>query len=143
MILKKVLGLTALVFLSFSSNATALDFQPGEYQITSSMQMPGMAPGTIPPQTVSQCMTRQDPIPKDEAASGNCRIKNMKQSGNTVSWEMECNQQGATMTSEGQVTYAGTSFEGQISMNMGPQAGNMSVITSIAGKRIGDCGQAQ
>lgn len=139
MVFKSILGLTAIVLFSSSTTALALDFNPGNYTVTSSVQMPGMPEGTIPPQTMTQCVTEKDPIPKNDASVQGCDITNIEQKNNTVSWEMECQQQGTTMKSQGHVTYAGDSFNGSVTMNMGPQAGNMTVITTMTGKRVGDC----
>ena len=52
---------------------------------------------------------------------------------------MECSQQGQEMTSTGEMTYHGDRFEGTIKNVMGPQAGNMTIVTTITGKRVGDC----
>lgn len=139
MIKKIAFGFVACIVFSFSTSAHALDFNPGEYEIESSVQMPGMPAGTIPSQTMVQCMTKQDPVPKNDVSSQECEIKNMKQSKNTVTWDMECLQQGNKITSQGQMTYSGDSFDGTITMNMGPQSGGMTVTTTITGKRVGAC----
>ena len=136
-------GLGACVVFLFSTSALALDLNPGKYSITSTVQMPGMPAGAIPPQTISQCITEQDPIPRNDASNQDCKIKNMKETNNTVTWEMECLQQGTKITSQGRMTYAGDSFEGNITMNMGAQAGNMTIITTITGVRLGDCTGSQ
>lgn len=140
---KNVFCLGACVLFLFSTSAFALNLNPGKYAITSTVQMPGMPAGAIPPQTVTQCITEQDPIPQNDASSQDCEIKNMRQTDNTVTWEMECVQQGTKMTSQGKMTYAGDSFEGSITMNMGPQSGNMAVVTTITGQRLGDCQSSQ
>lgn len=139
--LKKIMlsFLGICILFLFSTVVWALDFNPGKYEITSTVEMLGMPAGTIPPQTIAQCLTQQDPIPNSDASNQECEIKNMKQTDNTVSWEMECVQEGRKMTSQGQMTYNGDRFEGTITMNMGPQAGNMAIATTITGNRIGDC----
>jgi len=118
--------------------AWALDFEPGQYEITSKIDMPGM-PATIPPQTIIQCMTDQDPVPNSNLENQDCKITNMKQTKTTVSWELECVQQGQKMTSTGQMTYKGDAFEGTIQTNLGPNAGNMVMTTVITGKRLSNC----
>lgn len=125
------------VFL-FSNISFAFDFNPGEYRITSKVEMPGM-PGGMPPQTFTQCISEQDPIPQTKSAGQDCEIHNMEQNGNAVTWDMECNQQGQKITSRGEMIYKGDSFEGTITTKMGPQAGNMIITTEITGERTGNC----
>ncbi len=97
-------------------------------------------PGNVPPQTIAQCMTKQDPVPKNQASGGQaCKIKDMTRTGSTVTWTMECDQGGQQMESKGQMTYKGDSFEGIVKTIMGPQAGNMIITTIITGNRAGDC----
>ena len=117
-------------------NAAALDLEDGLYEMTSKVDMPGMA---IPPTTVTQCLTKEEPVPDKAADEGNCEILDRTTDGNTVSWTMECSQQGQEMTSTGEMTYHGDRFEGTIKTVMGPQAGNMTIVTTITGKRVGDC----
>jgi len=126
-----------LVLYSFP--AWSLDFDPGLYEITSTVSMPGMQGASIPPQTVTQCMTKQDPVPNKSSTGQRCEIKDMEQNGNTITWSMECDQQGQIITSEGKMVYHGNSFEGTIATNMGTQAGNMTMTTKISGKRISGC----
>ena len=122
----------------FSMNSFALDFNPGEYQITSKVKMPGM-PGGMPPQTITECVSEQDTIPKADSSDQGCEIHNMEQNGNVITWEMECNQEGQKITSQGKMIYSGDSFEGTITTKMGPQAGNMVITTEITGERTGSC----
>lgn len=120
------------------STSWAFDFVPGLYEITSKVEMPEM-PSSIPPQKTTQCMTKQDSLPTKNVASQDCKVTDLVTKGNTVSWKMECNQQGQKMKSTGQITYNGESFAGTIKSDLGPQAGNMIITTVISGKRIGDC----
>ena len=122
-----------VVFL-FSMNSFALDFNPGEYQITTKVKMPG-----IPAQITTECVSEQDLIPKSDSSGQDCEIHNMEQKGNVITWEMECNQEGQKMTSQGEMIYSGDSFKGTITVKMGPQAGNMVMTTEISGKRTGSC----
>jgi Protein of unknown function (DUF3617) len=128
----------AMSYPLFAIPSLALDFQPVKYEITSKVEMPGM-PGTIPPQTITQCIAEQDPLPNQNPENQECKIVDMKQTDNTITWKMECDQRGQKITSTGSMTYKGDSFEGTILTNMGPQAGNMTMTTIITGKRLSDC----
>ncbi len=136
--LKKTALISLMMFFILNTISFALDFNPGQYEITSQVEMPGM-PSPIPPQTMTHCLTEQDPVPNQGAANQDCNITDLVTQGNTISWKMECSQQGQKMESTGQMTYKGDSFEGTILTNMGTQAGNMTITTIISGKRISDC----
>ena len=133
--------ISAVLFVTlFGLAATpvwALDFKPGKYQITSKAEMPGM-PMQMPPQTFTQCMTKQDPVPVQQDQGG-CTIKDQKIKGNTVSWVMECNQQGHVTTGTGKMEYSGTSFDGIFEFTVASPSGNMTMTTTTHGERIGDC----
>ncbi len=138
--LKKITVICLQMFTMFLlvSLSWALDFVPGQYEITAKVEMPGM-PSSPPPQTTTQCMTRQNPVATQSAASQDCQVTELVTRGNTVSWKMECNQHGQKMKSSGQMTYNGERFKGTIKTDLGPQAGNMTMLTVLNGKRIGDC----
>ncbi len=117
----------------------ASEFNPGQYEITSSVEMPGMPAGSIPDKTMVQCMTEQDPIPKIGDSGQDCKVKNIKKSGNTMTWEMECVQMGQKMVSQGQLTFSKDKFKGNSTIQMGPEAGNRAVVIQISGIRLGEC----
>lgn len=138
--MKNYVIMTALVSACFcitASPAWSFDFKPGTYKITSKTEMTGV-PMQMPPVTFEQCMTKNEPIP-EQSGSGTCRITNRKIKGNTISWSMECKQQGQTTTGTGKMIYKGNGFEGTFSMSLGAQAGNMTVKTQTTGERIGPC----
>lgn len=136
--LKKTALISLIMFFFINTISFALDFNPGQYEITSKVEMPGM-PSPMPPQTMTHCLTEQDPVPNQDASNQDCNITDLVTKGNTISWKMECSQQGQKMESNGQMTYDGDSFEGIIKTKMGSQGGNMTITTIISGKRIGDC----
>ena len=96
-------------------------------------------PGGTPPQTMTQCLNEQNPVPDSSAGAQGCKITDMKTTGDTVTYTMECNQQGTQTKSTGKITYKGDSFEGTSETNMGPAAGGMTVTTVVKGKRIDKC----
>ena len=141
--IKRILAVSSILFclvfgLTSSEGADSLDLEDGKYEITYRSEMQGM-PIPMPPITLTQCLTQQDPVPNQSAGSQECTIKDMKTKGNTVSWTMECVQQGSLMRATGRMTYNGNNFEGETRMKMGPEAGNQELITRIQGKRIGPC----
>ncbi len=135
--IKKIIPIVFLSFIIFSPfSANCMDFKPGKYEITSKIEMPGMS---MPAQTVTQCLTQEKPVPDKSMGDQGCEILDMQEDGNTLTWTMECNQQGQKVTTTGKMTYSEDSFAGVMTMEMGPQAGNMTIKTQITGKRIGSC----
>ena len=135
---KKICTLFVLGLLIAVLPAWGLDLKPGKYEITAKVEMPGM-PGGTPPQTTTQCLNEQNPVPDSSAGAQGCKITDMKTRGNTVTYTMECNREGMKTKITGEMTYHGDSFEGTTQMSMGPTAGNMTVTTVLKGKRIGEC----
>ena len=119
-------------------NAWGFELQDGKYEITSKIDMPGM-PMQTPPVTITQCLTQQDPVPNQSTGDQPCKIIEMKTEGKTVTWKMECTQQGQKMQSTGKMVYYGNHFEGTTHTSMGPRSGNMTITTVVSGKRIGPC----
>ena len=125
--------------MAFVSPVWALDLKPGQYEITSQVEMPGV-PMTMPPQTATQCLTKNDPVPSQAAGgSGECKITDMKTKGNTVMWTMECNEAGHKSVTKGETVYHGDRFDGTITNDMGPESGGMIIIIRVSGKRTGNC----
>lgn len=135
--IKKIIPIAFLFVLIFSPfSADCMDFKPGKYEITSKMEMPGMS---MPAQTVTQCLTQENPVPDKSLGNQGCEIVDTKENGNTLTWTMECTQQGQKVITTGEMKYAEDSFTGDMTMEMGSQAGNMTIKTQITGKRIGSC----
>lgn len=137
--LSKSAAVLVLSLIVFSLPAWGLEFKPGMYEITSTVEMPGMPAGSVPPQTITQCLTEQDPAPNKGTGDQECKMIKMDKDGNTVTWKMECDQQGQKLTSDGEIIYKGDNFKGTITTLLGPEAGNMTIKTVIAGNRIGNC----
>ena len=136
--LKKLFIFSILCLLLSALQSWGLDLNPGKYEITTKVEMKGMS-GGMPPQTSTQCITKQDPVPVDSANAQGCKITDMKVKGNTVTYTMECEQQGMKIKITGEMTYMGDTFEGSSKTVMGPAEGGMTVNTKITGKRIGKC----
>ena len=128
-------GLLAGVTLFLPSLAPAAEMmKPGMWEITTSMEMPGM-PFQPPPQTMRHCYTAQEvkeqPVPKDN----NCKVTDLKSSASKVNWKVECKGEMAGK-GEGQITYQGDSaYEGWTKM----QTQGMNMTMKYKAKRVGDC----
>ena len=128
-------GLLAGATLFLPSLAPAAEMmKPGMWEITTSMEMPGM-PFQPPPQTMRHCYTAQEvkeePVPKDN----NCKVTDLKSSAGKVNWKVECKGEMAGK-GEGQITYQGDSaYEGWTKM----QTQGMNMTMKYKAKRLGDC----
>jgi hypothetical protein len=121
------------IFVSVSFSGPLL--KEGLWEVTSKMEVPGM-PIPMPPITVKQCLTSQNPVPNQSQSGQECSIKNLKTKGNTVSWDGVCDSQQGKVKSSGKITYKGNSFNGVVMMDM-PGQGQMKM--TMTGRRIGKC----
>jgi len=132
-----------LCIIIIAGPAWGLDLTPGKYEITTTtkMEIPNMPSGVpeMPPQTMTQCLTKQDPVPSSSADAQGCKVTDMKTEGNTLTYTMTCEQQGQTIKSSGKMTYKGDTFNGTTKTNMESNNGKMTITTLTNGKRIGKC----
>ena len=121
--------------LSVSPSVFAADMmKPGLWEVTTKVEMPGM-PFQAQPHTIKHCYTEQEvkenPVPKDN----NCKILDMKNVGNKMSWKVECKGEMAGK-GEGEMTYQGDSaYEGWSKM----QTQGTTVSVKYKAKRLGEC----
>ncbi|MCW3135177.1 MAG: DUF3617 domain-containing protein [Methanophagales archaeon] len=133
---KKVcfVSMFAFLVLFLSNIAEAQNMKEGLWQITMTIEMPGM-PMQMPPQTYTHCLTKKDMVPQKEEPNQECRMVKRDIEGDTVIWVMECKTSEGTAVFNGKVTYKGDSFEGIIKMK---QSG-MEITQNLKGKWIGEC----
>jgi hypothetical protein len=134
--MRSYLTIAALLVLP----ATALAEHPvhdGKWEITSSMTIPGM--GAVPPSTMTQCITKKDPVPKHDASKGSCKVTGQNVTGSKVSWKVTCDSARGPTTGSGEITYSGDTFDGSMNMKMSSPRGDMEVTTTMKGKRVGEC----
>ena len=61
-------------------------------------------------------------------------------SGNKVTWNAECVEGGATSEAQGEITYSGDSYKGNLTIKTRDASGRVTVSTGVlSGRRIGDC----
>ncbi len=116
--------------------AAPAHMQPGEWQITTRMVMPGM-PVAMPPMSHRYCYTKQQ-IEQNKVVKhqGNCKEQHTRINGNTMSWKTICAGEGGAMTMTGEITLMGTSYTGKTTTEM-PNGRKMT--SYISGKRLGPC----
>lgn len=131
--------LTACILMVFIiANAFAgsdVNFKPGKWEVTTTMKMAGGM--SMPPQTVTQCMTKEDMVPQNKQPGQACEIVETKHSGNTITWKTKCKTAQGDMNGSGKAEYSGTTFKGEMTLSM-PSA-NMNFTSEMSGRRIGKC----
>ncbi|HUR32729.1 MAG TPA: DUF3617 family protein [Vicinamibacterales bacterium] len=123
----------------------------GNWEVTMTMDMPGMPQGmSMPPMKSMQCITPADAadpaktVPQRPAGRGgaanpnDCKVSDYKTDGNKVTWSMKC--EGAQpMSGTGEFLYGTDSYTGTMKMDMARGGQPMAVTMKYEGKRLGDC----
>lgn len=126
-----------LVFMTAPLAALAEpDMQEGMWEIKTTTEMPGMA-FTMPAVSFSQCITKEDLVPRQQAPQQDCELLEHRIEGDTVTWEMRCVSEGGGLTSSGRVIYHGDTFEGNIETTGEQIPGGMQ--QTMRGRRVGPC----
>ena len=136
--MKKIL--IAVVFLSMLWAAGAqAQLKDGLWEITTQVEIKGMKQ-QMPPTTFRQCVTKSDPVPKNQDKNYECKTTAQTMSGNTVSYTAECKGREGLMTTTGKNTYAGSTMTGLSTTSFqikGQPA--MQMNSKMTGKYIGPC----
>ena len=133
---KILLGIATLSLVMLSSTLFAAT---GEWwEITGKMEMEGM-PFAMPGQTSKVCMPKggeKDPN-NTQGKDRNCKMTDVKHSGNTVKFKGTCVSKGETMNIVGETSHDGNSFKSNVKMSGKSQGEAMNMTMVSSGKRIG------
>lgn len=136
----KTKGLTALLcgilLLSFAELAIGAGMKPGLWEISTTMEMPGM-PFQPPPTVIKHCYTSEEVKNNEKMVpeQDNCKITELNSSAGKISWNIVCSgeQQGS---GSGEMIFKGDSaYEGKMKF----QTGGMSMNSRYQGRRLGEC----
>jgi len=110
--------------------------QPGLYDYTVKMEMPGM-PFAMPAQNFQHCLTQADvdkgkQYDNQSNRGSDCEVKNLKQSAGKATFDLAC-KDGTTGTAS--YAFTSTSMTGKTVMNHQGQAMTMA----MSAKRSGNC----
>ncbi|MCW8830416.1 MAG: DUF3617 domain-containing protein [Gammaproteobacteria bacterium] len=120
--------------MAFPIHANELNMEPGMWKWTSTMEIEAMQI-SVPPVSYSNCVTRQDLIPKHPEDNQACTVLNQEVTSDYVQWKLECEDNGDKTTANGKIYYNGTSANGEILM----LSKGMKMTTKLKGQRTGDC----
>ena len=133
-----------VVLLSIIWTASAwAELKEGLWEMTTQAEMKGIpgGPQSMPPTTVRQCITKSNPVPQNQDKNFECKTVNMKTTGNTVTYKIECKgKDGSVMQTSGTSTYTGSSMSGSSTTNLNMK-GQPKIQMAIQnkGKYIGPC----
>jgi hypothetical protein len=137
--MKKILLALSLssILISSSAYSEGLKITPGMWETT--MVSTNSMTGTTT-QTTSNCMADEEFDPKTmvEEAEG-CEITDKNLDGNTLTFTMACNMQGADAIMKGVYSVNGDQGEGSMNMEMSFGGQTMTMENAFTAKRIGDC----
>jgi hypothetical protein len=127
----------AALLIAGSAQAGGPNLEPGKWEITTKVKIPGMPAEMANREFVhTQCLTEEDFVPRgSQASSGDCEIRDINQRGNTVTWTMHCSTGQGDMDGEGRIVYSGDTFSGNITTNMP----GMQIKQQMKGRRLGPC----
>ena len=135
---KKITVLAVLFTLVWAAGAYA-EIREGLWEITTKVEMKGV-PMQIPATTVKQCITKDKAVPKSASEDYECKTKDYKVSGDTVTYSVECWGKGGLMITEGKTTYKGNTFDGTSTTKIKAKGQpEMQMSNKISGKYIGPC----
>lgn len=139
-----LLTATLYCLAALPAAAATATMQPGLYEISVQMVMKGM-PLQMPVSSFRHCITPQDIVDgKAYASSENsqdCTIRNLRQSGNAVSYDFACVMPGSgSMVGRSSGTHHATGYDILMSGRFVPAMEGMSEFSQkLSARRIGNC----
>ena len=133
-----------LMFGLATASAAAPTMQPGLYDISMQFVLKGM-PIQMPVTTVQQCITAQDVANGMAYASSenkDCKISNLNQSGNKVSYDFNCaaQQGGPRMVGRASGSSHAAGYNVMMEGRFNPAVEGMSEFSQkLNAKRLGNC----
>lgn len=134
-VMKKVVIAVLFALVLPVSGFAANAMRDGYWEITTTMDMPGM-PMKMPPTMIKHCYTKEDV--KDQkktiTTDKNCSVTSWNQSGNKVTWKMRCTGKNAGDFS-GETVFKGDAYDSK--MKMQSKGRNMNM--TVKARRLGNC----
>ena len=137
--MKKSLVFATVLSLIFAVAAFAApNYKEGLWEITTTMNMPGMPKEMMRPMKNTICMTKQNAVPQQPQQKGEqqCKMTNQRTVGNKVSWTMTCKN---GTVSNGEITYSKTSYAGSQTTTTSQGGRQTTIKSTMSGKYLGPC----
>ena len=88
--------------------------------------------------STTQCITKQNPVPKNKYSSAYCQVTH-NTNGNVVNFHTTCDHNNMQMESSGSMTYAGDTMQGHIKSHEVVAGKTMDSSIDITGQYAGPC----
>ncbi len=138
--MKNIIWIVAVTWLlTAGSGVCEMNVEEGQWEVTVKMRMPGMQM-EMPAVTNTMCINDENPVPHQADPGMDCKMLRQNVSANRAAWTVKCTGNGQNITSSGDITYKGDTFDGTVETKMDSTGqGKMTVKGKIQGKRIGAC----
>jgi hypothetical protein len=136
--IKRSLFVAIVLSLIYAVAAFAApNYQEGLWEITTTMDMPGMQKEMKRPMKNTICMTKQNAVPQPQRkGEQQCKMTNQRTVGNKVFWTMTCKN---GTVSNGEIAYSKTTFDGSQTTTTSQDGKQMTVKSTMSGKYLGPC----
>ena len=136
--MRKTLWILAAAVVLPAAALAGDGMQPGMWEYTMKMEMPGM-PFAMPPQTFQRCMTQKDvdsgEYGKNPHEKSDCKMSNMKRDATKISYDVACTGEHAAK-GHYDFTMAKDTMSGAGTLAM---EGGQTMKQNFSAKRVGDC----
>ena len=138
----------AAVAFTGTAAAQTLSVNPGQWEYVTDMDMTLTMDGQTIPMPMDQdvsteCLTAEDAVlDPQELAQNGCSISNVQTTSTTMTFDMNCSQDGMTMSGDASVVVSNGGDAADLTMNMSgtaPGQGSMSMSVDMKTKRLGAC----
>lgn len=136
--IKRSLCVAIVLSLIYAVAAFAApNYQEGLWEITTTMDMPGMPKEMKRPMKNQVCMTKQNAVPQpQQKGEQQCKMTNQRTVGNKVFWTMTCKN---GTVSNGEIAYSKTTFDGSQTTTTSQGGKQTTVKSTMSGKYLGPC----
>jgi hypothetical protein len=137
----KSLVLIPGLVIAFASGASAIEVPRGEWTIEMKIDNPMLADAMN--QTHTECIDKENWTPEELMEDPSCRIYDKADTAKTISWKMDCTQEGMASHGEASFTVDGETITGGMTITMTAGGRTMSMRTTMHGKRTAKTCQRQ
>lgn len=98
---------------------------------------------SMPAMTTTQCNPAGGHQGPPAMKNSDCKVKHWDRSGDRISYEVSCDQNGTIMTGKGWTEITGGSMKGHMSLSGSAGGTAMAMAVEYSGKRTGTCTAAK
>lgn len=132
------LGVGLMLGWAWPAAAGGLQVETGKWEITTVFRAPMTQEDQT--RTATECIEESEVTPQQfiQHLQG-CTLSDVVSGAREMSWKMECEVAGGTMTGEADLRSTGTTLKGSMQLRMEHGGMTMDMRQSWEGERLGDC----